>query len=149
MFINCLWFIEQAWETVFKPFTMKIFFCWVYVAGSTVNHGLQKRKTATSCSQTNSTTSLLVLRTIQCHWHGPLPKPVSSNSPWPTWVKHLNVLTLARLDRYARYATLLISYVYTVFYTTYCILPMPHGRRSSIYLCVHILILSLYIVCMR
>ena len=24
MFINCLWFIEQAWETVFKPFTMKI-----------------------------------------------------------------------------------------------------------------------------
>ena len=24
MFINCLRFIEQAWETVFKPFTMKI-----------------------------------------------------------------------------------------------------------------------------
>jgi hypothetical protein len=24
MFINSLWFIEQAWETVFKPFTMKI-----------------------------------------------------------------------------------------------------------------------------
>jgi hypothetical protein len=24
MFTNCLWFIEQAWETVFKPFTMKI-----------------------------------------------------------------------------------------------------------------------------
>ena len=24
MFINCLWFNEQAWETVFKPFTMKI-----------------------------------------------------------------------------------------------------------------------------
>ena len=23
-FINCSWFIEQAWETVFKPFTMKI-----------------------------------------------------------------------------------------------------------------------------
>ena len=24
MFIHCLWFIEQAWETVFKPFPMKI-----------------------------------------------------------------------------------------------------------------------------
>ena len=24
MFINCLWFIEQAWETVFKPLSMKI-----------------------------------------------------------------------------------------------------------------------------
>ena len=24
MFINCLWLIEQLWETVFKPFTMKI-----------------------------------------------------------------------------------------------------------------------------
>ena len=24
MFINCLWFIEQAWKTVFKPFTQKI-----------------------------------------------------------------------------------------------------------------------------
>ena len=24
MFITCLWFIEQAWETVFQPFTMKI-----------------------------------------------------------------------------------------------------------------------------
>ena len=24
MFINCLWLIEQAWETVFKPFAMKI-----------------------------------------------------------------------------------------------------------------------------
>jgi hypothetical protein len=22
MFINCLWFIEQAWETVFNPFTI-------------------------------------------------------------------------------------------------------------------------------
>jgi hypothetical protein len=25
MFINGLWFIEQAWETVVKPFTMRIF----------------------------------------------------------------------------------------------------------------------------
>ena len=24
MFMNCLWFNEQEWETVFKPFTMKI-----------------------------------------------------------------------------------------------------------------------------
>ena len=24
MFMNCLWFNEQAWETVFKPFTFKI-----------------------------------------------------------------------------------------------------------------------------
>uniref|UniRef100_A0AAZ3RNB0 Ribitol xylosyltransferase 1 n=1 Tax=Oncorhynchus tshawytscha TaxID=74940 RepID=A0AAZ3RNB0_ONCTS len=32
------------------------------------------------------------------------------------------------------YLTLLISYVYTVSYTIYCILPMPLGHRSSIYL---------------
>ena len=36
------------------------------------------------------------------------------------------------------YPTLLISYVFTVVYTIYCILPMPHGPRSSIYLYVHI-----------
>ena len=32
MFSNCLWFIEQAWETVFKFFTMKI--CeviWIFI----------------------------------------------------------------------------------------------------------------------
>ena len=48
------------------------------------------------------------------------------------------------------YLTLLISYVYSVFYTIYCILPMPLGHRSSIYciyiyMCVHIPIPSLYI----
>ena len=43
------------------------------------------------------------------------------------------------------YLTLLVSYVYTVFYTIYCILSMPLGHRSSIYLYVHILIPSLYI----
>jgi hypothetical protein len=32
------------------------------------------------------------------------------------------------------YPTLLISYVYTV-YSIFCILSMPHGHRSSIYLC--------------
>ena len=32
------------------------------------------------------------------------------------------------------YPTLLISYVYTVLYTIYCILPMPFGHRSSIFL---------------
>ena len=45
------------------------------------------------------------------------------------------------------YPTLLISYVYTVLYTIYCILPMPHGHRSSIYLYVHILIHSFTLVC--
>jgi hypothetical protein len=31
MFINCLWFIEQAWETVLKPFTMKIYeVIWIF-----------------------------------------------------------------------------------------------------------------------
>ncbi|CDQ93490.1 unnamed protein product [Oncorhynchus mykiss] len=40
------------------------------------------------------------------------------------------------------YPTLLISYVYTVLYTIYGILPMPHGHRSSIYLYVHIRIHS-------
>ena len=43
------------------------------------------------------------------------------------------------------YPTLLISYVYTVFYTICCILPMPQGHRSSIctysysslYICVY------------
>ena len=43
------------------------------------------------------------------------------------------------------YLTLLISYVYTVSYTIYWILPMLLGYRSSIYLYVHILIPSLYI----
>jgi hypothetical protein len=32
------------------------------------------------------------------------------------------------------YPTLLISYVYTVFYTIYCILPMPH-TISHIFIC--------------
>jgi hypothetical protein len=31
------------------------------------------------------------------NWHKPLPKIMGSPSPWPTWVKHLRVLTLARL----------------------------------------------------
>ena len=32
MFINCLWFIEHAWETVFKPFTMKIYQAiWIFM----------------------------------------------------------------------------------------------------------------------
>ena len=43
------------------------------------------------------------------------------------------------------YPTLLISSVYTVFHTIYCILPILHGHRSFIYLHVHILIPSLYI----
>ena len=33
------------------------------------------------------------------------------------------------------YITHLICTVYTVFYTIYCIFHMPHGHRSSIYLC--------------
>ena len=45
------------------------------------------------------------------------------------------------------YPTLLISYVYTVLYTIYCILPMPFGHRSSIYLYVHIIIHSFALVC--
>ena len=45
------------------------------------------------------------------------------------------------------YPTLLVSYVYTVLYTIYCILPMPHGHRSSIYLYVHILIHPFTFVC--
>ena len=40
------------------------------------------------------------------------------------------------------YPTSLISYVYTVVYTICCILPTPHGHRSSIYFYVHILIHS-------
>ena len=47
------------------------------------------------------------------------------------------------------YPSLLISYVYTVLYTIYCILPMPFGHRSSIYLFVHILINSFTLVCKR
>ena len=42
------------------------------------------------------------------------------------------------------YPTLLISYVYTVFYTIYCILPMPFGHHSFIYFYVHILIHCVY-----
>ena len=37
------------------------------------------------------------------------------------------------------YPTLLISFVYNVLYKIYCILPVPFGHRSSIYLYVHIL----------
>ena len=40
------------------------------------------------------------------------------------------------------YLTLLISHVYTVFYTIYCILPMLLGHTLYIYLYVHILIPS-------
>ena len=46
------------------------------------------------------------------------------------------------------YLTLLISYVYTVFYTIYFV-PMLLGHRSSIYLHVHILIHPFRIVCIR
>ena len=45
------------------------------------------------------------------------------------------------------YPTLLISYVYTVLDTIYCILPMPHGHRSSICLYVYILIHPFTFVC--
>ena len=47
------------------------------------------------------------------------------------------------------YPTLLISYVYTVLYTIYCVLPMPFGYHSSIYLYVHILIHSITLVCSK
>jgi hypothetical protein len=47
------------------------------------------------------------------------------------------------------YLILLISYVYTVFYTIYCTLPMPLGHRSSIYLYVRILIRPFRFVCIR
>ena len=40
---------------------------------------------------------------------------------------------------------LLISYVYRVFNTINCILPMPLGHRSSMYIYVYILIPSLYL----
>ena len=43
------------------------------------------------------------------------------------------------------YLELLIPYVYTVFYTIYCNLPMPLSHCSSIHLYVHILIPSLYL----
>jgi hypothetical protein len=43
--------------------------------------------------------------------------------------------------------SLLISYVYTAFYTIYCILPMPLGHRSSIYFYVYIFIPSIYFGC--
>ena len=39
------------------------------------------------------------------------------------------------------YPTLLISYVYTVLYTIYCILPMPHGH-PYIYTYIFLLIPS-------
>ena len=45
------------------------------------------------------------------------------------------------------YPTLLISYVYTVLYTIYCILPMPFGHHSFIYFYVHIRIHSFTLVC--
>ena len=44
------------------------------------------------------------------------------------------------------YPTLLISYVDTVLYTIYCILPMPLGHHSFIYFYVHILIHSFTLV---
>ena len=40
-------------------------------------------------------------------------------------------------------------YVYAVFYTICCILPMLLGHRSSIYLYVHILIHPFTFVCIR
>ena len=40
----------------------------------------------------------------------------------------------------SKYPTFLICTVYTIFYTIYCILPMPHGHCSSITLFVYILI---------
>ena len=43
------------------------------------------------------------------------------------------------------YLAFLVSYVYTVFYTIYCILPLPLGHCSSIYLYVYILIPFLYL----
>ena len=39
------------------------------------------------------------------------------------------------------------SYVYTVLYTIYCILPMPFGHPSLTYFYVHILIYSFTLVC--
>jgi hypothetical protein len=47
------------------------------------------------------------------------------------------------------YLTLLISYVYAVFYTIYSTLSMPLSHRSSIYLYVHILIPPFRFVCIR
>jgi hypothetical protein len=44
----------------------------------------------------------------------------------------------AGTERHVDMFTLLISYVYTVFYTICCILPMPLGHRSSIYLYLHL-----------
>ncbi|CDQ76460.1 unnamed protein product [Oncorhynchus mykiss] len=43
------------------------------------------------------------------------------------------------------YLALLIPFVYTVFHSIYCILPMLLGHCSSIYLYIHILIQSLYL----
>ena len=47
------------------------------------------------------------------------------------------------------YFTLLISHVYTVFYSIDCTLPMPLCHRSSIYLHEHILIHPFRFVCIR
>ena len=58
------------------------------------------------------------------------------------WVtSHFNNATITLFT----YIALLISYVYSVFYTIYCMLPMTLGHCSSIYLYVYILIPSLYL----
>jgi hypothetical protein len=43
------------------------------------------------------------------------------------------------------FPTLPISYVYTVFYAIYGILPMPHGHRSSIYFMYIFLFIPLHL----
>ena len=43
MFINCLWFIEQAWETVLKPFKMKTCELFGFLQIIFERHGPEKR----------------------------------------------------------------------------------------------------------
>ena len=73
-----------------------------YVAGSTDSHGRQRENQTRRghrrlASRQAKHLSLPALMITQCHRHGPLPRTVGSPSLWPTSVRHLHVLTFARL----------------------------------------------------
>jgi hypothetical protein len=84
----------------------------VYVAGSANNHGLQKQNQPCRGHRrlaSGQAKHLLrpTLKITQCHRRGPLSRTVGFPSPWLTWVRHLSVLTLARLP--AKMASLAAS----------------------------------------
>jgi hypothetical protein len=98
-------------------------------------------RTPMPCFQTNKTPSLHVLRIIQCHQHGPLPRTVDSPSPWLTWVRHLNVLTLAWMpaqaaslglsSEHAQTSWLVCLRTYSITGSDVCnLLPLPHLQSS-------------------